>query len=116
MGIGGQFDNSAYPLDAGYQIFPRGIADIMQWNKASVKDFSLISSVFPNPSTGVLNVSAVQPITNVTVVNALGNTILTQSVSNKLGTSIDLSNVASGVYFVTINAENASSVKRVVIK
>lgn len=115
-GIGGQFDNSAYPLDAGYQIFPRGIADIMQWNKASVADFSLISSVFPNPSSGVIQVSAVQPIVRVSVLNAAGNTVLTQNVANKLGTSIDLSDVAAGVYFVTIHAENASSVKRVVVK
>lgn len=116
LGIGGQFDNSAYPLDGGYQIFPRGIADIMQWNKASVKDFSLISSVFPNPSTGLLNISAAQPIVNVTVVNALGHAVLTQSVANKLGTTINLTDVAAGVYFISINAENASSVKRVVIK
>ncbi len=116
LGIGGQFDGSAFPLDAGYQIFPRGIADIMQWDKTSVKDFSLISSVYPNPSNGVLNVSAVQPITSVSVIDALGNAVMSQKVTNKLATAIDLSSVASGVYFVTINAENASSVKRVVIK
>jgi predicted extracellular nuclease len=116
LGIGGQFDGSAFPLDAGYQIFPRGIADIMQWDKSSVKDFSLISSIFPNPSTGVLNVSAIQPISNIMVIDAMGNAVLIQKVSNKLATSIDLSSVAAGVYFVTIQGENASSIKRVVIK
>ncbi|MFT5513652.1 MAG: putative extracellular nuclease, partial [Bacteroidia bacterium] len=116
LGIGGQFDNSAFPLDAGYQIFPRGIADIMQWDKTSVKDFSLIASVFPNPSTGVINVSAVQPIVHISVINAMGNTVISQPVTNTLGTSINLSEFAAGVYFITINAENASSVKRVVIK
>ena len=64
----------------------------------------------------MLNVSAVQPITSVSVIDALGNAVMSQKVTNKLATAIDLSSVASGVYFVTINAENASSVKRVVIK
>jgi predicted extracellular nuclease len=116
LGIGGQFDGSAFPLDAGYQIFPRGIADIMQWNKLSVRDFSLISSVFPNPSTGLVTVSAIQPIVSISVLNTQGLQVLSNIVSNRLATSIDLSNVPAGVYFVLINAEHASSVKRVVIK
>ena len=53
----------------------------------------------------MLNVSAVQPITSVSVIDALGNAVMSQKVTNKLATAIDLSSVASGVYFVTINAE-----------
>ncbi len=115
MGIGGQFDNSSDKRDGGYQIFPRNIDDIKTWNKASVKDFTLVSNVYPNPSNGLVTISAAQVISNITVVDALGNTVANQSVNNTT-TDLDLTNVASGVYFITINAENASSVKRVVIK
>jgi hypothetical protein len=116
LGIGGQFDGSAFPLDAGYQIFPRGISDIKQWNKASVKDYTLIASVFPNPSSGIVNISSIEQIISVSVVNTLGHVVMTKTVANQLATSVDLSNVSAGVYFVTINAENASSVKRIVVE
>lgn len=116
IGIGGQFDNSAFPLDAGYQIFPRRLSDIMTWDKSSVRDFTLIANVYPNPTNGFVQISAIQPIVSLTVTDALGNVVFTQNVSNELQTSLELPSVSSGVYFVQINAENASSMKRLVVE
>ncbi len=115
-GLGGQFDNSAFPLDAGYQIFPRRLSDIAVWDNSSVRDFTLIANVYPNPTNGLIHISAFQPIIHVEITDALGHVVLSQSVSKELQTSLELQNVSAGVYFILIHSENASSVKRLVVE
>ncbi len=73
--------------------------------------------VYPNPSKGIFNISLgnVQP-TSIDVYDLTGKIILSKSAiqSANIETSIDLSNAATGVYFVKISAENQSIVKRII--
>jgi hypothetical protein len=70
--------------------------------------------LYPNPTTGILNVtlSEIETI-NAVVYNAQGKLILT--VNNlKNGSTIDLSSVETGVYMVHLNTEKATMIQRVV--
>lgn len=73
--------------------------------------------VYPNPSKGIFNISLgnIQP-TAIDVYDLTGKVILSKSAiqSSNIETSIDLSNAATGVYFVKITAENQSTVKRII--
>ena len=73
--------------------------------------------VYPNPSKGIFNISLgdVQP-TAIDVYDLTGKIILSKSAvqSSNIDTSIDLSNAASGVYFVKITADSLTTVKRII--
>lgn len=73
--------------------------------------------VYPNPSKGIFNISLgnIQP-TAIDVYDLTGKVILSKSAiqSSNIETSIDLSNAATGIYFVKITAENQSTVKRII--
>jgi hypothetical protein len=71
-------------------------------------------TLYPNPTTGNLNVTLNEIETiNAVVYNAQGKLILT--VNNlKNGSIIDLSSVETGVYMVQLNTENTSIIQRVV--
>jgi hypothetical protein len=72
-------------------------------------------SVYPNPSTGVINVTNDNNVDNTIIVHDLaGRTILTTSAN--AATTLDLTANGSGVYTVTVSNENGSVVERVVIK
>lgn len=73
--------------------------------------------VYPNPSKGIFNISLgnIQP-TAIDVYDLTGKVILSKSAiqSSNIETSIDLSNAATGIYFVKISANNQSTVKRII--
>ena len=72
-------------------------------------------SVYPNPSSGVVNISNENNATNtITVHDLAGRVVLTKTTST--ATTIDLSANGSGVYTVTVVNESGSMVERVVIK
>ena len=60
---------------------------------------------YPNPVTGVLNLSFNKNITNVAVFNLLGQQILSNSANSKL-TQIDMSPLSKGTYMVKVTADN----------
>jgi hypothetical protein len=62
---------------------------------------------YPNPVTNVLNVEYTGTITGVEVFNMLGQKIASKNV-NEISTTIDMSNLASGSYFIKVKAENGS--------
>jgi len=84
----------------------------------SNQNFELDSiEVYPNPSKGIFNISLgnVQP-TKIDIYDLTGKIILSKSAfqSSNIETSIDLSNAATGIYFVKITTDNQSIVKRII--
>ena len=59
-------------------------------------------SAYPNPVTNVLNLSAKESISNVTIYNVLGQQVYNAEV-NALNTSINTASFTSGAYFVKVN-------------
>jgi len=77
-------------------------------------------SLMPNPSTGIVNISVNSPSKenlNISVTNALGQIVNSASYevisSNNL--TLDLTNQANGVYFVTISNGNDKMVQRLIL-
>ncbi|MCL2328052.1 MAG: leucine-rich repeat protein [Bacteroidetes bacterium] len=60
--------------------------------------------VYPNPTTGIVNIS--EP-SEIKVYNSFGALLITT-----FGTQVDLSNYANGVYFIQVNGKRISVVKR----
>ncbi len=71
-------------------------------------------SIFPNPTNGVLAINTDANNFNYTVINLVGKTVA-QNTVNGNQTTVDLSNNAKGVYFVTINTENGSTTQKVIL-
>ena len=71
--------------------------------------------LYPNPTTGIINIDA-NKVFEVEITDANGR-MIRENISPMVGTSsVDLGKVQVGVYFVTLKAEDASKVYRVVVQ
>jgi|GEM_PF-937609 len=66
--------------------------------------------LYPNPTTGIINLQTKEMIKSVSVYNLAGQRVSFNSL-NKENTSIDISNLPRGIYFVEITLDN-KAVKR----
>ena len=72
-------------------------------------------SVYPNPSTGIVNVSNDLNVSNTITVTDLTGKVVASKVASS-ATTIDLSNAGTGIYLVEVSNANGKKVERVVIK
>jgi hypothetical protein len=83
--------------------------------RLAVKDFNDYNfGIYPNPTSDILNISANTVINNVSVYSLLGQEILNIK-SNENQVSINISNIANGVYIVK-STINGSIVSKRIIK
>lgn len=110
-GIGGQFDNSGAPYDAGYQLMPRSKTDIDVL--VSFEGINEVSgTVYPNPTSGMVTIQANDEIAQVTVFNLVGTEVLSNTT---VGNTLDISSLDNGVYILKgMTANGASFTTRVV--
>ncbi len=106
----------------GTELFNSGInygesisGDFRTNSLLSVDDVTLETiSLYPNPSNGIVNIDNAEGF-HITVYDVLGKVITSKAnISNQ--ELIDLSNVTSGVYYMKLENEKTSTVKKVVIK
>jgi hypothetical protein len=69
-------------------------------------------NVYPNPTTGTLNISSTKEISEVSVYNLLGQTIMDKK-ANALDVQMDLSSLSRAAYLVKIVAEGQVKVIKV---
>jgi hypothetical protein len=71
-------------------------------------------SAFPNPTSGLLNV-ALKNTSNaiVKLVDLNGRTVFSENVSNKFNLTIDMSNLAKGIYSLQVISNNGVETKKV---
>ncbi|MCX2741250.1 T9SS type A sorting domain-containing protein [Pontibacter anaerobius] len=79
-------------------------------------------AIYPNPSNGVFTISVsnldAQQV-ELTILNVIGNEIYRETLKRddaKLSKTINLDRHAKGLYYVKLEADNYSAVRRVVIK
>ena len=75
---------------------------------------SISVSVYPNPNTGTFVVSTVEHAKAIVVMDVLGNELLTV-IPTDTSTTINLNLQANGIYFVKVIANNAQTIKRIVV-
>lgn len=69
-------------------------------------------SYYPNPTTGILNLNYSKEITEITVVNLVGQTVITKK-ANDLEVQLDLATLSPGTYLVKIVSEGVSKTIKV---
>ncbi len=73
-------------------------------------------SLYPNPTTGLLNMSfAANTTATVDVFNVLGERMMTSTFSTSGIRSMDLSALANGVYYVNVAADGATTTHKVTL-
>jgi hypothetical protein len=65
--------------------------------------------IYPNPTANILNLDAATPISNVEIVNVLGQVLVSKS-SNLTISNIDVSALSTGNYFIKVTSENNTQV------
>jgi len=72
-------------------------------------------SMYPNPADNLLNIRSAQSINNIKIVSVIGQEVKSVNpATNQI--TLDISNLESGIYFVTITTENGSVIKKLTIK
>ena len=70
-------------------------ATVLSIKNNSVLDFSM----YPNPTSNMLNISAKETIQDTQIFNVLGKNVMNVKVNNRKA-SIDVTNLATGIYLV----------------
>ena len=108
-GIGGQFDNSS-PYFDGYQFLPRYAADIDLIIGTENVNWSNEIAVFPNPAEASIFIRSTVDFRQLTVVNAMGQQVGTFNAGT---TEIDVTELPTGLYFLTFRTDSQAWTTRV---
>jgi len=83
-----------------------GMVEFGTCNVVAINEFKHLNlTYFPNPVTNTLTLQADSKITSVNVVNVLGQTVVHQNVSNSKNIKLDVSDLASGTYFIKVQID-----------
>lgn len=84
----------------------------------SIQNQSIDFDIYPNPSTGTLNIELQETTTDITieVMNALGQVVLSQQIHFATQLHIDVPNQSQGVYYVKIKAGNKIGSKKIILQ
>jgi hypothetical protein len=76
----------------------------------------LKTNLYPNPANDVITISTCSASsTTITVFDLAGNEVINQSAKSSNGShQIEVKNLANGVYFIKVNADNKSSISKFV--
>ncbi len=72
-------------------------------------------AIYPNPVTDILNINSDSKVTNVTVLNYLGQTIDNINV-NGMEVTINTSTYDTGIYFIQIETDKGISTQKIIIE
>jgi large repetitive protein len=72
-------------------------------------------SAYPNPTSGAFHIDNIA-LEKVTIYNTLGSEVNTWSFKNSINNTIDLSAFSRGVYFLKIQAEGATTTKKIIVE
>ncbi|MGV9003835.1 T9SS type A sorting domain-containing protein [Flavobacterium sp.] len=77
----------------------------------SINDFNTTSiTLYPNPTSGILNISGNTAINNIKILNHLGQQVIIQKESN----AMDISKLPAGTYFVKIETDKEIITKQII--
>jgi len=86
--------------------------------QTSVNDIALEKlkvNFYPNPATGILNITAEERMQQVEIYNMAGQKVM-QTTPNSKTAAINVSSLASGLYSATIKADNKTLTKKFTVK
>lgn len=94
-----------------------GYTDEFAYGQLSTMEQSLATTnVYPNPSTGVFNITSDQNIQKVHVYDMTGKLVQTFDGKNKKDSQINLESFSKGNYILRIQTEQSVSTKKVIVR
>jgi len=72
--------------------------------------------VYPNPVKDILTIESINNITDIRIINSLGQVINSVSLDNSDKLNIDFSNYTKGVYFVNLRLKDGNHIIKKIIK
>tara|TARA_R110000787_G_scaffold59922_11_gene135887 strand:+ start:8681 stop:11143 length:2463 start_codon:yes stop_codon:yes gene_type:complete len=87
------------------EVYMLTVAGVLGVNDQSIEGLA----IYPNPTKNLLKLSAMTPITNVKIVNVLGQVLISKT-SNSTISQIDVSALSTGNYFISVTSENNTKV------
>lgn len=96
---GGNFDSFFYKLSQ---------PTIVSVNSQKANEF--LNFIFPNPTTGLVNLNAIDFKSNLLLFDLLGNNIKIENINSN--NQLDISNLSNGVYFLSNGNKNYKIVKQ----
>jgi len=106
VAIGARFNDGNGSNSGHVRVFD--LSSVLGIDDNSLLDFS----VYPSPTSGILNIESETTITQIEIYNQLGQLVLTNSNKN----TIDISSVSQGLYFIKIVDENGNFRTKKVVK
>jgi len=95
-GIGGQFDDEV-PLNSGYQLFPRYIADFDMVSSLD-EQLDVDVTLYPNPARDILNIKVVGEVDEFVLYDGLGTIVQ----NGPYRSTLDISELSSGYYLIVL--------------
>ena len=115
-----------YNLVSGNIYKLRAFRTQIEAGEPSFKEFSIVANetlsvasfqeksvtIYPNPAQNILNINTNQPIENISITDINGRLVLKQDYSS----TIDISNISKGIYFLSLRLKNSTITKKIIIK
>lgn len=89
------------------------VSEPYTWFAVGVDELDMSTMLFPNPTNGSVVVSSTERMQQIQIIDMLGKIVLT-SYPNASRTSLDLSNIASGVYSLRMQIGNDHVTKQLI--
>ena len=80
-----------------------------------IDDYTIQTLVFPNPTTGMVQVQSNTIINNIQLFNNVGQMVYSSTVNGD-NTSFDTSNFGAGLYFIKVNTDKGSHSVKLMVK
>ena len=113
-GLGGQFTFDV-PADNGYQIFPRMLSDVSEYEAPvnNVRNLELLAvELYPNPTSSSLTVRSTTAWNSFEVYSLHGVKVLEGALLNN---SLEVSSLISGSYILKLQSADANGVARFIV-
>lgn len=85
----------------------------MMLYKKQTNNINLIS-IYPNPTSDLLMIDNTENVQNIEIMNLCGQVVLTNNALNTQ--SVDVSNLQSGIYYISLLTNNEKIVKKFIKK
>jgi hypothetical protein len=70
--------------------------------------------IYPNPAQDILNIESNLPIRRIRIINALGIVVFTEEYNDETFLCIDISEIANGIYFISVESANDITNKQII--
>ncbi len=100
---------AAYILSQSYKWF-NGMVSIEEF------DNNMIGNLMPNPANTEVNIPLNNVNSNIEIIDVNGKVLITEQASNNNFLKVDVSTLASGIYFVRLKGSNNVNYKKLIIQ